>query len=144
MNLPSALDDLRPDVRYAPIVRSKTPGSPPSEDACESAFRSSSHVVWLWRRRQVRKTSVDIKASDGVVLKATYYSPGSPGPAVLVHQCNMDRRAWDAFADALAHSRFHVLAPDLHGFGESGRNQRRRSGAAISPQRSAFFWINQV
>jgi dienelactone hydrolase len=71
---------------------------------------------------QVRQTAVAIKASDGVVLKATYFSPGSPGPAILlVHQCNMDRRAWDAFADALATAGFHVLTPDLRGFGESGR-----------------------
>ena len=55
-------------------------------------------------------------------MKATYFAPGAPGPAILlVHQCNMDRRAWDAFADALATAGFHVLAPDLRGVGERGR-----------------------
>jgi dienelactone hydrolase len=73
---------------------------------------------------QGRRADVDIKAADGVVLKATSFSPGSPGPAVLlVHQCNMDRRAWDAFAEALASAGFHVLAPDLRGFGASGRTR---------------------
>lgn len=27
--------------------------------------------------------NVDIKASDGVVLKGSYLSPGKPGPAIL-------------------------------------------------------------
>ena len=39
-----------------------------------------------------QSTDIDLKASDGVTLKATYTSPGRPGPAMLlVHQCNMDR-----------------------------------------------------
>ena len=71
---------------------------------------------------QVKKQEVDLKASDGVVLKATYFSPGSPGPAILlVHQCNMDRHVWDEFGNALATAGFHVLTPDLRGFGDSGR-----------------------
>jgi dienelactone hydrolase len=71
---------------------------------------------------QAQKRDVDIKAPDGVTLKASYFSPGVAGPAVLlIHQCNMDRRAWDAFADALATAGFHVLAPDLRGFGDSPR-----------------------
>jgi dienelactone hydrolase len=71
---------------------------------------------------QVGKRDVDIKTADGVTLKASYFSPGTPGPAVLlIHQCNMDRRAWDAFGDALATAGFHVLAPDLRGFGDSPR-----------------------
>src|SRR5262245_48226514 len=67
------------------------------------------------------RREVEFKGPDGVGLKATYFSPDSPGPAVLlIHQCNMTRRAWDDFADALATAGFHVLAPDLRGFGDSG------------------------
>jgi dienelactone hydrolase len=70
----------------------------------------------------VERRDVELQGADGVVLKATYFSPGSPGPAVLlIHQCNMTRRAWNDFADALATAGFHVLAPDLRGFGDSGR-----------------------
>ena len=37
---------------------------------------------------------VDIIASDGVVLKASYFSPGRVGPGILLfHQCNMARHA---------------------------------------------------
>ena len=39
-----------------------------------------------------QSTDIDLEASDGVTLKATYTSPGRPGPAMhLIHQCNMDR-----------------------------------------------------
>jgi dienelactone hydrolase len=73
---------------------------------------------------QARKTDVDVKAPDGFALKASYFSPGVPGPAILlIHQCNMDRRSWDDFANALATAGLHVLAPDLRGFGDSGRSR---------------------
>jgi len=68
-----------------------------------------------------QKKDVDIKSSDGVTLKATYFSPGRPGPAMLLlHQCNMDRRAWDGLAKDLADAGVHVLAIDYRGYGESG------------------------
>jgi dienelactone hydrolase len=64
---------------------------------------------------------VDIKAPDGVNLKGTYFSAGRPGPAMLLlHQCNMDRHAWDGLAADLAGNGFNVLTVDYRGFGESG------------------------
>src|SRR5579863_6405096 len=70
---------------------------------------------------EVQKKDIDIQALDGVNLKATYFSPGRPGPAMLLlHQCNMDRHAWDGLAADLAAGGFHVLAIDYRGFGESG------------------------
>jgi len=69
----------------------------------------------------VQKKDIDIKASDGIVLKASYFSPGRPGPAMLLlHQCNMDRHAWDGLAKDLADAGFHVLTVDYRGFGDSG------------------------
>jgi dienelactone hydrolase len=69
----------------------------------------------------VQKIDADIKAADGVLLKATYFSPGRPGPAVILfHQCNMDRRAWDGLANDLAAVGMHVLTFDYRGFGQSG------------------------
>jgi dienelactone hydrolase len=68
-----------------------------------------------------QKRDIDIKATDGVNLKATYFSPGKPGPAMLLlHQCNMDRHAWDGLASDLATAGFHVLTMDYRGYGESG------------------------
>jgi dienelactone hydrolase len=70
---------------------------------------------------EVHKKDVDIKAPDGVDLKGTYFSAGRPGPAMLLlHQCNMDRHAWDGLADDLAGNGFNVLTIDYRGFGESG------------------------
>jgi dienelactone hydrolase len=70
---------------------------------------------------EVQKKDVEIKASDGVALKGTYFSPGRSGPAMLLlHQCNMDRHAWDNLAADLAATGFHVLAIDYRGYGQSG------------------------
>jgi dienelactone hydrolase len=70
---------------------------------------------------EVQKADVDIQAPDGVSLKGTYFSAGRPGPAMLLlHQCNMDRHAWDGLAADLAGNGFNVLTVDYRGFGESG------------------------
>ena len=64
---------------------------------------------------------VDLRASDDVVLKATYSSPGQPGPGLLlIHQCNMDRASWTGIAAELVDAGVHVLTLDLRGFGDSG------------------------
>jgi dienelactone hydrolase len=81
---------------------------------------------------EVQKKDIDIQAADGVKLKATYFSPGQPGPAMLLlHQCNMDRHAWDGLAKDLAGAGFHVLTVDYRGFGESGGE--RLTGAQRGP-----------
>ncbi len=67
------------------------------------------------------KKDVDIKAPDGLNLRGSYFSPGKPGPAMLLlHQCNMDRHAWDGLAKDLADAGIHVLSIDFRTFGESG------------------------
>ena len=68
-----------------------------------------------------QSTDIDIKAADGVTLKATYTSPGRPGPAMLlIHQCNMDRSSWGGVTAQLVEAGIHVLTMDLRGFGDSG------------------------
>ncbi len=72
---------------------------------------------------------VDLKAADGTMLKATYMSPGKPGPAMLlIHQCNMDRKSWSGIASQLVDAGVHVLTMDLRGFGESGGAGPREAG----------------
>jgi dienelactone hydrolase len=69
----------------------------------------------------IETRDIDLKASDGVNLRATYSSPGRPGPAMLLlHQCNMDRHAWDGLAKDLTDAGIHVLTMDFRTFGESG------------------------
>jgi dienelactone hydrolase len=67
--------------------------------------------------------NVDLKAADGVVLKASYSSPGKPGPGILLfHQCsdNASRRLWDGLVKDLVAAGFHVMTFDNRGFGETG------------------------
>jgi len=82
-------------------------------------------AVWLMppgvASAEAQKTDIDIKARDGITLNATYFSPGRPGPAMLLlHQCNMNRHAWDQLAKDVADAGVHVLSLDFRGFGESG------------------------
>jgi dienelactone hydrolase len=76
---------------------------------------------------EAQKKDVDIKASDGVTLKASYFSPGRSGPGmILLHQCNMDRHAWDGLAQDLANAGFHVVTVDFRGYGQSGGDRAQR------------------
>jgi dienelactone hydrolase len=64
---------------------------------------------------------VDLKATDGTTLKATFFAAGQPGPGVmLLHQCNQQRKNWDGLAGRLAGSGINVLTLDYRGYGESG------------------------
>lgn len=88
-----------------------------------TAFRIAAAltVVAASATAQPASQPVTLKAPDGITLKATYYSPGKPGPAVLLlHQCNSDRASWAPFATAASARGYHVLALDYRGFGESG------------------------
>lgn len=75
---------------------------------------------------QQGRRDLDVVAADGAKLRATYWSPGKPGPGMLLlHQCNMDRRAWTELGAALAVRGVHVLAMDYRGYGESPRGGNR-------------------
>jgi dienelactone hydrolase len=64
---------------------------------------------------------IDLKSPDGIALKASYFSPGRPGPGLLLlHACNRDRSSWNGLATAAAERGFHVLALDYRGYGQSG------------------------
>jgi dienelactone hydrolase len=64
---------------------------------------------------------IDLKAPDGLNLKATYFAAGKPGPGILLlHQCNKQRTAWDGLATKLAAAGLNVLTFDFRGFGDSG------------------------
>ena len=62
---------------------------------------------------------VDLTASDGTKLKASYFA-AKPGPGVLLlHQCNRQRKVWDDLAQQLSAAGINVLTLDYRGFGES-------------------------
>ena len=92
---------------------------------------------------------VDLRASDGVPLKATYFPAAKPGPGVLLfHQCNGQRKMWDPLAHALNSVGINVLSLDYRGFGESGGprfdslpqdQQQRTMTEAFSPDVEAAY-----
>ena len=64
---------------------------------------------------------VSLTASDGTILKASYFASSKPGPGVLLlHQCNQQRKLWDPLGESLAASGISVLTFDYRGYGESG------------------------
>lgn len=71
--------------------------------------------------QQIPPQVVSLHASDGTVLKGTYFASGKPGPGVLLlHQCNQQRKLWDVLGERLASSGINVLTFDYRGYGESG------------------------
>jgi dienelactone hydrolase len=64
---------------------------------------------------------VELKASDGTLLKATYFEAATPAPGVLLlHQSNRSRKSWDALAARLAESGINAFTLDMRGTGDSG------------------------
>src|SRR6516164_10640340 len=72
---------------------------------------------------------VNLTASDGTKLKATYFAARKEGPGVLLmHQCNQQRKKWDELAAKLAAAGIHVITVDYRGYGESGGSRFLDSG----------------
>ncbi|WP_369220753.1 alpha/beta fold hydrolase [Streptomyces sp. R39] len=72
--------------------------------------------------------SRDIALPSG--LRMRYYEAGRPGatPVVLLHGSGPGATGWSNFAgniDAIAGAGFHVLAPDMPGWGDSGAQATR-------------------
>ncbi len=77
---------------------------------------------------------IDLKASDGTILKATYFAAAKSGPGVLLlHQCNRQEKVWDDLAGQLATAGISVLTFDLRGFGESEGSRFEK----LTPQEEA-------
>src|SRR5438045_5222516 len=70
--------------------------------------------------------AVDLKASDGAILKATYFAASKPGPGVLLfHQSNRTRKEWADLAGQLAAAGINTLTFDVRGHGETGGQEIR-------------------
>jgi dienelactone hydrolase len=64
---------------------------------------------------------IDLKSTDGTILKGTYFAAAKPGPGVLLfHQSNRTRKSWDELAAQLVAVGVHVLTVDSRAHGESG------------------------
>ena len=85
--------------------------------------------------QKAQTKDVDIKAPDGITLKGTYYpasAKSAPG-ILLLHQCNMDRHAWDRLAGDLNKAGFNVLTFDFRGFGQSGGDHFNGDFSKLQP-----------
>ena len=83
---------------------------------------------------------VDLTATDGITLKATYFAAAKPGPGVLLlHQCNRQRKVWDDLAGRLAASGLNVLTVDFRGFGESAGTPLEK----LSPEEAAKLFVEK-
>src|SRR5215470_7447919 len=89
-----------------------------------------------WSGAARAQRTVDVPAPDGIVLKATYFAAGTPGPGVLLfHQSNRTRGSWDDLAARLAGYGIHALAVDCRGYGDSGGHDDRSEPDRTSAQR---------
>lgn len=88
---------------------------------------------------------IDLKASDGTLLKATYFAAAKSGPGVLLlHQCNRQRKVWDDLARQLAAAGINVLTFDLRGFGESGGTRFDKLTPEENAQVQAEKWPGDI
>jgi dienelactone hydrolase len=72
-------------------------------------------------RAKIAERVVDVKSTDGTILKGTYFAAGKSGPgALLFHQSNRTRKEWDMVARRLAAAGINTLTVDSRGHGESG------------------------
>lgn len=86
--------------------------------------------------------SVDVRSADGFVLKGSYFSPRTAGPAIVFyHQCDSDRHVWDRLAANLMHAGFHVLTFDLRGYGGSQGGGRPTKQKFLLDIDAAYNWL---
>ncbi len=92
-----------------------------------------------------RPQAVDLKAADGIWLKATYFRAAEPGPGVLLfHQSNRTRTSWDDLARQLAAAGISALALDSRAHGESGGTREDVLQKTQADMETAFqFLISQ-
>jgi tetratricopeptide (TPR) repeat protein len=93
-----------------------------SSKGAEMAMKRAEQTqVTQGAQRPAEPLPVDLKASDGTVLKATYFAAAKPGPGLLLlHQSNRTRDSWDGVARQIAAAGINTLTLDMRGFGESG------------------------
>jgi dienelactone hydrolase len=70
--------------------------------------------------RGAGQQEVDVTATDGIKLRATYYDPGKLGPGVILfQQCTRERKIWEPMATALSGLGVHVLVVTPRGTQDS-------------------------
>jgi dienelactone hydrolase len=95
--------------------------------------------------QQISPQVVSLRASDGTVLKGTYFASGKAGPGVLLlHQCNQQRKLWDVLGERLASSGINVFTFDYRGFGESGGTPHDKLTVEEENKVQAEIWPGDI
>jgi tetratricopeptide (TPR) repeat protein len=82
-------------------------------------FLLLSAVIVVHNARGISPRAVDVKSTDGTVVKATYFAAAKPGPGVLLfHQSDRTRTSWDDVAAQLATAGISTLTVDLQRYKE--------------------------
>ncbi|MBW2987835.1 alpha/beta fold hydrolase [Candidatus Woesearchaeota archaeon] len=103
-------------------------------------------------KTDLSKSSIMLKAEDGVDIAATYYKPleEEPPGVILLHMLDKDRFTWDVFAKRLQEEGYAVLAIDLRGHGESINQGRWQDfnemdfNSMVNDARAAKTYIEQT
>ncbi len=75
-------------------------------------------------RANASERVVDLKSTDGTILKGTYFAAGKSGPgALLFHQSNRTRKSWEDIGRQLAAVGINALTIDTDP--NKTRKQRR-------------------
>jgi formylglycine-generating enzyme required for sulfatase activity/dienelactone hydrolase len=86
--------------------------------------------------------TVDLKSTDGTLLKATFFPAAKPGPGVLLfHQSNRTRTSWDEVARRIAAAGINTLTIDERGYGESSGKKDARELYHDADLDSAFEYL---
>jgi len=87
----------------------------------------------------VAPRDVAIPGFDAVPLQATYYDPGTRGPAVIIFRnCDRDRSSLDPFATRLSARGVHVITWDYRSGQAKGMDRR---GTRIWDADAVFAWL---
>jgi formylglycine-generating enzyme required for sulfatase activity len=105
-------------------------------------FAISANAARAQRSSPAAPQAVDLKSSDGTLLKATFFPAVRPGPGVLLfHQSNRTSTSWDDVPRQLAAAGINTLTIDERGYGESGGRKDGRELNHDSDLDSAFEYL---
>jgi tetratricopeptide (TPR) repeat protein len=105
-------------------------------------FAISANATRAQQSQPAAPHTVDLKSTDGTLLKATFSPAAKPGPGVLLfHQSNRTRSSWDDVPRQLAAAGINTLTIDERGYGESGGKKEARELYHDSDLDSAFEYL---
>lgn len=85
---------------------------------------------------------VELKSTDGTILKATFFPAAKSGPGVLLfHQSNRTRTSWHDVASQLAAAGINTLIIDERGYGESAGQKEARERYHDGDLDAAFEYL---